>query len=431
VRVVKSQSDRAFDTIRDRVDKIKTHRKTNNWSAIQDEFDEVNRLVDRSKVLILKNGIPKFYIKMLAEIEDLVNATVKDKEGMRKMKQTTVHAVNRMKLNVRKHNKNYEKEIADYRAHPENYEEEEEEASDDEEDDDEDEESEEEEEDDEEDDEDSEDVPPLEDLKRPKKITPKKSSGESDSEDSLFQDDDDDSSESEEEATELKGRARWLKKAPTVGKAKPKATTERTKGSSANRTVKVKNYDGDTKKKAVWHLNDEMKEEELDKKISELIISRGRKNTDPRELLRKLEMLSKASRKFGIVKEIPILMHLISAMYDAHRSIDDYMDLQRWRTCYRCLMRIVQLLDSNRSIVLGCIPSEDVTDMLLQPLIKVKRSDGNESEIPEDKNRSVLKVVGSLDTFLVRLEDEYTKSLQQINPHTQVLDIIMCDLTLE
>lgn len=42
-----------------------------------------------------------------------------------------------------------------------------------------------------------------------------------------------------------------------------------------------------------------MTEEILDKKINELVASRGRKNTDPREVLRKLEVLSKSARPLG------------------------------------------------------------------------------------------------------------------------------------
>jgi translation initiation factor 3 subunit C len=37
--------------------------------------------------------------------------------------------------------------------------------------------------------------------------------------------------------------------------------------------------------------------------------------------------------------------------------------------------------------------------------------------VPDDPN--VIKVVGNIESFILRLEDEYTKSLQQINPHTQ------------
>jgi len=169
-------------------------------------------------------------------------------------------------------------------------------------------------------------------------------------------------------------------------------------------------------------------EEILDKKISDYMASRGRKQTDPRELLRQLEVLAKASRKFGPRKEIPVIMHLISAMYESHHGIDDYMELHQWRTCFRYLLRITALLNANTDIVLGLMPTEDVTDLVLASQINtdlMKKKDAAEGELPvEDKpkeNKSgVLSVVGNLESFVARLEDEYTKSLQQINPHTQV-----------
>ena len=160
VRVVKSQKDRAFGAMRERVNKIYNLKKNNDWPAIQDEFNEVNRMIDASKMLIMLHGMPKFYIKMLADVEDHLKATLSDKEGLKKMKQTVSHAVDRMKLVVRKHNKKFETEINDFKLHPEKYEEsdQEEEESDDESDDD-------------DDDEDDEDYAPKAPLK--KKITKK------------------------------------------------------------------------------------------------------------------------------------------------------------------------------------------------------------------------------------------------------------------
>lgn len=127
MRVVKSQKDRTWDAILERIVRIRNARKTNDWSVIQDEFDEVNKMIEKAKVIIAKNGIPKFYIKMLADVEDNLWATLKDKDFMANAKPATTKAINRMKLTVKKHNKNYEEQIADYRANPEKYEEEEEE----------------------------------------------------------------------------------------------------------------------------------------------------------------------------------------------------------------------------------------------------------------------------------------------------------------
>lgn len=247
------------------------------------------------------------------------------------------------------------------------------------------------------------------------------------SDDSMFDNDNESSSESESDdgRQELKGRARWLKKA---------VTTEEKSAKDVKRDQKK--LDGGRKKKDVaaeptpvakktpsnWLLEDKMTEEELDKKVTDLVSSRGRKNTDAREVLRQLEVLTKAARLHGARKEIPVLMHLISAMFDSHRNIDDYMELNQWRTCHRSLTRILTLLESSKKLVLGTIGSDEVSDLLVGAHLKaaVKKDDEEAEANKSEENKNLLKVVGSIESFILRLEDEYTKSLQQINPHTQV-----------
>ena len=95
--------------------------KINDWNQIHDEFESVNKQVEKSKMLVLKHGLPTFYVRMISEVADFLNATLKDKEGMQKMKPVVVRALNRMKLVVRKHNANFETEIARFREHPEEY----------------------------------------------------------------------------------------------------------------------------------------------------------------------------------------------------------------------------------------------------------------------------------------------------------------------
>jgi translation initiation factor 3 subunit C len=242
----------------------------------------------------------------------------------------------------------------------------------------------------------------------------------------LFGDDDDseESDESDEDddgRPKLMGRAKWLKKPEKAGKEK-KLESKKPK---VAKKARLERPDQDAARRALtWQLEQNMTEEELDKKVNDLVASRGRKNTDPREVLRKLEVLSKASRIYGARKEIPVLMHLISAMFDSQRVIDDYMDLQQWRTCYRSLLRVTNILNENPSLVLGVMASEDVTDVILASQVKkLPKKDGEEEEeVPKEKDDKTgpIRIVGSLESFIIRLEDEYTKSLQQINPHTQV-----------
>lgn len=125
-RVVKSAKDRTWDTLKDIVKKIKNAMKTNDWPKIQDEFDELNKKIDKSKMLIMQHGLPKFYVKILSEVADFILETSKDKDAITKMKSSVKQAFNQMKSQVRKHNENYKTEIAHCKANPDEYETEEE-----------------------------------------------------------------------------------------------------------------------------------------------------------------------------------------------------------------------------------------------------------------------------------------------------------------
>lgn len=126
-RVVRSQKDKAWESMLDAIKKISNAKKNSDWNVIQDEFEKTNKMIEKSRMLILKSGLPKFYIKMLAEVEDFVSESIKDKDALKALKPAQKKALDRMKLTVKKHNKTYEAEIADFRQNPDKYEEAEEE----------------------------------------------------------------------------------------------------------------------------------------------------------------------------------------------------------------------------------------------------------------------------------------------------------------
>ncbi|RYG97870.1 hypothetical protein EON65_52225, partial [archaeon] len=124
--MVKSQKDKAWEGLREGITKIRNARRNGDWPLLQDEFGNVNKMIEKSKLLIAThNGVPGFYIKMLVEVEDAVQAALKDKEGLKKLKPVVTKALNQMKLQVKKHNDAYKEQIADCRANPTKYEEEE------------------------------------------------------------------------------------------------------------------------------------------------------------------------------------------------------------------------------------------------------------------------------------------------------------------
>lgn len=80
---------------------------------------------------------------------------------------------------------------------------------------------------------------------------------------------------------------------------------------------------------------------------------------------------------------------------------------------------MADVLEARPELTLGQTGSEMVAD-----LIQVgSGAEVAESEvadvIAEVEKTGVLKVVGTLSSYMMRLGEEYTKSLQSINPHTQ------------
>jgi translation initiation factor 3 subunit C len=123
VRVARSQKDRAWDGMREAITKIKNARKNADWPMVQDEFANVNKLIEKSKMLIIQSGFPKFYIKMLMELEEHVAVAAKDKEAIKKMKSIVARALNQLKLQVRKHNEQYRAQIDECKADPSKFDE--------------------------------------------------------------------------------------------------------------------------------------------------------------------------------------------------------------------------------------------------------------------------------------------------------------------
>ena len=205
------------------------------------------------------------------------------------------------------------------------------------------------------------------------------------------------SSDSEDDGRpELKGRAKWLKRTVEVvvnedlAVRTTKRETKTAKGltNEATGAKKKKDYDKEPGSKKTYAVDDKMTEEELDKRVSELVASRGRKGTAQREVLRQLEQMTKTARSFGAHKEIPVLMHLISSMFDTNKNIDEYMDLNQWRTCHRSLFRILKLLANNEVIAL--VQLEEVSDVLGKNMVPIKDSQEEEDATPSDPN--VIKV---------------------------------------
>lgn len=83
------------------------------------------------------------------------------------------------------------------------------------------------------------------------------------------------------------------------------------------------------------------------------------------------------------------------------------------------LPQVTDLLDERPELTLGQAGDEVVADLVQAGTGVGVGEDELAESLAEVEKTGVLKVVGSLSSYMMRLGDEYTKSLQNINPHTQ------------
>jgi translation initiation factor 3 subunit C len=256
------------------------------------------------------------------------------------------------------------------------------------------------------------------------------SGSESESEDSLFSRGSETESSSDDEViNQLPGREKWLKRVVDTSKQQARDAKRQSKQATALKSKAVAEKEAAEKDvlrraAAAKRVEETMTEDVFDKKYSELLSSRGRKGTDIRQVLRQVEVLCYFSKNFGVHKEIATNMFYVSTIFDiaAGSSIDDYLDHLKWRTAFKSISRVLSLLNINTALYLDLVAAADIAELSANnasDLMKKSMTDGGEAE--EEKapvNPNAVHVVGNLETFLIRLEDEYTKSLQQINPHT-------------
>ena len=83
-----------------------------------------------------------------------------------------------------------------------------------------------------------------------------------------------------------------------------------------------------TAKSAKRHMEENLSKEMIESRMLELLSSRGKKGSKPKELIASMRALSNRAHAFGVVYELPVLMLLISMQFDTQRKIDSHMNLK-------------------------------------------------------------------------------------------------------
>jgi hypothetical protein len=127
-----------------------------------------------------------------------------------------------------------------------------------------------------------------------------------------------------------------------------------------------------------------------------------------------IDLVNYASNK-GAELQLEILTHLISSQFDVNRSATGSMPVTLWKACHDNLIKMLNILEQNPGIALHDL---DVDDKPAAAFPADGESDSMASFEMEEEQELKL-VSGNLVAFIQRLDDEYTKSLQSIDPHTK------------
>lgn len=121
MRIVKSAKTRTFESLESGIKSIRNAMKIRDFSTIQTNYDDLMKNISSSKTMAIINahgGIPRFFVRILCDLEDYIAERKKDKAAFKKLSPTQGRALNRLGLTLKKNNKTYEKLMDEYRANP-------------------------------------------------------------------------------------------------------------------------------------------------------------------------------------------------------------------------------------------------------------------------------------------------------------------------
>jgi translation initiation factor 3 subunit C len=130
-------------------------------------------------------------------------------------------------------------------------------------------------------------------------------------------------------------------------------------------------------------------------------------NTDRAEQIKILEKLLEIA--VTPYQRIRVLLALVSSRFDYNSSVATHMPIDLWLSAQREVDQLISIVATNSSYSV-----QEITD---------DYDELAERAPSDEKETGVVRIRGSIISFVDRLDDEFTKSLQNIDPHgTEYVD---------
>ncbi|KAI2613217.1 eukaryotic translation initiation factor 3 subunit C [Hypoxylon fragiforme] len=141
--------------------------------------------------------------------------------------------------------------------------------------------------------------------------------------------------------------------------------------------------------------------ESIFKHLRGILESRGKKNTDRVEQIKIMEKLYEVA--VTPYQRIKVLLTIISARFDLGSGGTASMPLEHWKAAEKEISILFEVLETNKEFVV---------------IENAEEWDDDEKPPTLQAGEKYIKIPGSIVSYVERLDDELTRSLQSIDPHT-------------
>ena len=105
-RVVRSAKEKRYEQLHNIMKSIRNSKKIKDFNKMETSFQELTKAYEKAKSVIAKEegGItPRFYVRILVEMEDLINETWLDREGRKNMSKINSKSLGALRQKLRKY----------------------------------------------------------------------------------------------------------------------------------------------------------------------------------------------------------------------------------------------------------------------------------------------------------------------------------------
>lgn len=396
---MRSEKDKRYEELRNIIKTMKNHKKIKDMAQVLTDFEGLGKCFDKARKVVDREGIPRFYVRCLVELDDFVNECWEDREWRKTISKNNAKGLTTLRQKLKKYCRDFEDDMAKYRETPD-----EGEGDDDEERD-----------EDEERREDAESDDGVRDDDRPMKAarfipSDNEKDEDEDSDDFWNQSDDEESSSSDDDIPAVgKLTAEYFLKSTTEQEAakKDKKKKERSEGKRrGERRAKEEDEWQEVRggaplimeKPKMFAKDQEINHEAVGKKLHEIVAARGKKGTDRSQMIDLLQELKTVSdaNNLGPAMHIKILFNIVSAIFDYNPNIATCMRNEMWEMCLETVTTLMTMLADMDDLVVG----------------------ENILEENESLEASPYKVRGCILTVMERMDEEFTKMLQACDAHS-------------